>query len=279
MQDEYLHKLDCILLSIDGPRETTDYYRGDGTHDKVLASARLLRRKGFAGEITARLCVSEHSNVYCDVSYLLGVKDDAGKQLFDGVHWQNDFMFGDREEWRDLDGWLATSYYPGVDHLVKDWISRMERDHEVRLVYPFNGLVKTMLAGVPAKLHCGCGHAYFTICTDGKITACPIGSDFYTIFQMGTIFDNTPKDLEQTMDIIDPCPSCDIFSICGGRCLYANKLKPWGEDGYAKACESIRYLVNALRRVLPRIKEMLASGALTLSQFDYFQYNGAEIVP
>ncbi len=279
VKDKYLPKLDCILLSIDGPRETTDYYRGVGIHDKVIANAQLLRRKGFIGEITARMCLSEHSDVYRDVTYLLGIRDDAGKPLFSGVHWQNDFMFGDREEWKDLDGWLTTSYYPGIDRLVADWISGMERDHEVRLVYPFNGLVKTMLTGVPAKLHCGCGHTYFNICTDGKITACPVSSDFYTIFQMGTIFDSTPKDLEKTMNVIEPCPSCDIFTICGGRCLYANKLKPWGEDGYAKVCESIRYLVNGLKKVLPRIKGMLASGALALSQFDYFQYNGAEIVP
>jgi radical SAM protein with 4Fe4S-binding SPASM domain len=205
--------------------------------------------------------------------------DDAGKPLFTGVHWQNDFMFGDPEEWKDLDGWLTGSYYPGIDRLVGEWVSGMERDRKVRLVYPFNGLVKTMLTGVPAKLHCGCGHAYFNVCTDGKITACPVSSDFYYIFQMGTIFDNTPNDLAKTMDVVDPCPSCDIFTICGGRCLYANKLKPWGEDGYAKVCGSIKYLVRALQQVLPRIKKLIASGTMKLSQFDYFQYNGAEIIP
>nr|MDO8088167.1 TIGR04084 family radical SAM/SPASM domain-containing protein [Candidatus Sigynarchaeum springense] len=279
LKDKYLHVLDCILLSIDGPAATTDYYRGTGTHDKVVGNARLLRRKGFTKEITARMCVSEHSDVYRDVTYLLGLEDDVGKPLFDGVHWQNNFMFDDREEWKDLDGWLAGSYYPGVDHLLADWIERIERDHAVRLIYPFNGLVKTMLSGLPAKLHCGCGHQYFNICTDGKITACPVSSDFYRIFQMGTIQENTPDDLKKTMDVASPCPSCDIFSICGGRCLYANRLKPWGEDGYLKVCESIRYLVTAIQKVLPRIQAMIAGGTLAPSQFDYFQYNGAEIIP
>jgi uncharacterized protein len=279
VKDEYLFKIDCILLSIDGPLETTDFYRGEGTHDKVLANARLLRRKGFTNEITARMCVSEHSDVYRDVTYLLGVEDDAGKPLFDGVHWQNDLQFGDREEWQDLDGWLQGSYYPGIDRLIEDWKTRMERDHDVRLIYPFNGLVKTMLSGVPAKLHCGCGHFYFNICTDGKITACPVSSDFYPLFEMGNIFDNTPADLATHMVVGDPCPSCDIYAICGGRCLYANKLKPWGEEGFKKTCESIAYLVNALKNVLPRIQAMLDDGTLEEKQFEYFMYNGCEIIP
>ncbi|MBN2153888.1 MAG: TIGR04084 family radical SAM/SPASM domain-containing protein [Candidatus Lokiarchaeota archaeon] len=279
VKDRYLHGLDCILLSIDGPVATTDYYRGAGTHDKVVKNARLLRRKGFAGEVTARMCVSEHSDVYRDATYLLGLEDDAGKRLFDGLHWQNDLMFGDREEWNDLDGWLTSSYYPGVDRLLSDWLGGIERDRTVRLIYPFNGLVKTLLSGVPAKLHCGCGHQYFNICTDGRITACPIASDFYHIFQMGTIQESTPDDLKKAMDVVEPCPSCDIYSICGGRCLYANKLKPWGEDGYAKVCESVRHLVTAVQAVLPRIQALIASGELAPSQFDYFRYNGAEIIP
>nr|MDO8109179.1 TIGR04084 family radical SAM/SPASM domain-containing protein [Candidatus Sigynarchaeota archaeon] len=277
--DKYLSRLDCILLSIDGPKKTTDYYRGEGTHDNVLANARLLRRKGFTGEITARMCVSEHSDVYEDVSYLLGVQDDDGKLLFNGVHWQNDLQFGDREEWRDLDGWLASSYYPGLDRLITDWIDGIERDHAVRLIYPFNGLVKTMLTGIPAKLHCGCGHFYFNICTDGKITACPVSSDFYPLFEMGNIFDNVPADLEKAMVPGDPCPACDVYAICGGRCLYANILKPWGEDGFKKTCESIVYLINALKAVLPRIQALIDQGDLDASQLDYFQYNGCEIVP
>ncbi|MFX0102448.1 MAG: TIGR04084 family radical SAM/SPASM domain-containing protein [Candidatus Hodarchaeota archaeon] len=279
VKDKYLFKFYTILASIDGRKETTNYYRGEGTHDLVVENCRELRKRGFKGEITARMCVSEHTDLYKDVSYLRDLLDEEGDPLFDGVHWQNDMQFGVREDWRDLDGWLQGSYYPGIDRLVQEWVDGMGKNSSVRLIYPFVGLVKTMLDGIPAKLYCGCGHFNNNICTDGTITACPVSSDFYPVFEMGNIFDNHPKDLFDAMFVGDPCPSCEIYSICGGRCLYANKLKPWGEEGYKKTCETIFYLVNSLKKKLPRIKEMLEEGTIKIKQFEYFQYNGCEIVP
>ncbi len=277
--DAYLGRFDCMLVSIDGRRETTDYYRGDGTHDRVFENVTLLREKSFKGEITARMCISEHSDVYNDVTYLLGLKDGHGKYLFNGIHWQNDFMFGDMDNWKDLDGWLERSYYPGIERLAGEWVTSIEKSGTVRLVYPFVGIVRTLLSGEPARLHCGCGHANNNICTDGRITACPVSSDFYQIFELGNIFEYQPHDFKDAMLVGEPCPSCDIFNVCGGRCLYANKLKPWGEEGYRKVCETIHHLVRTLESRLPDIKRMIDSQHVKLSQFDYFQYNGCEIIP
>lgn len=279
LPDKYLLRFTTLLVSMDGPLETTDHYRGKGTHDIVLNNVRLIRQKGYKNELTARMCVSDHSDIYRDVSYLLNLKDDKGNQLFDGVHWQNNMMFCDREEWADLDGWLQNSYYPGLTRLINEWVNRMELEGVVRLIYPFIGVMRTILTGEKAKLHCGCGHANHNICTDGKITACPVSSDFYEIFQIGSIYDSEPTQLIDSMKPEEPCPSCEIFSICGGRCLYANKLKPWGKDGYRKVCETVFYLVRTLQAKLPIIHSLIDSGKLKLSQFDYFQYNGAEIIP
>ena len=98
-------------------------------------------------------------------------------------------------------------------------------------------------------------------------------------FKFITCKDNQPSDLLDAMFVGDPCQSCEIYPICGGRCLYANKLKPWGEEGYKKTCETIFYLVNALKKQLPSIKKMLEDGTIKDEQFEYFQYNGCEIVP
>jgi putative peptide-modifying radical SAM enzyme len=279
LKDDYLFKLYTILLSIDGRKETTDINRGEGTHELVLRNARLVRTKGFAGEITARMCASEETSIYDDVTYLLGLQDDAGAPLFTGVHWQNDMMFGERESWDDLDGWLDNSYYPGIERLAADWVQAMKDTGEVRLIYPFVGLVRTILTGEPAKLHCGCGHFNNNICTNGKITACPVSSDFYEIFQIGTIYRNKPADFFDAMVPGEPCPSCEIYSVCGGRCLYANKTKPWGEDGYRKVCETVFHIVGVLRSWLPEIQALIDAGTVQMPQFGYFQYNGAEIVP
>ncbi|MHA1681916.1 MAG: TIGR04084 family radical SAM/SPASM domain-containing protein [Promethearchaeota archaeon] len=279
IKDEHLFKFNTILASIDGRKETTDYYRGNGTHDIVISNARLTRDRGFKEEITARMCVSEHTDIYEDVSYLLEIDDHQGNPLFTGVHWQNDLQFGAPEDWHDLDGWLRDSYYPGIERLVDDWVMKMEEHGVARLVYPFTGVVRTMLVNEPAKLHCGCGHFNNNVCTDGKITACPVSSDFFPDFLVGNIFTTHPDELRDCMIVGEPCQSCEIYHICGGRCLYANKLKPWGMEGFTKTCETVFHLVDTLKTTLPRIKRLIESGVISLNQFDYFQYNGAEVIP
>ena len=275
----YLHGLHTILLSIDGRKETTDYYRGKGTYEIVIRNARLIRNRGYKGELTARMCVSEESDIYKEVTNLICLKDGLGAPLFNGIHWQNNFMFSDRDSWDDLDGWLRDSYYPGIEKLVNNWVDEMIEQQHVQLIYPFVGIMKTMLDGKPAKLHCGCGHFNNNICTDGKITACPVSSDFYPIFQIGNIYENNPEECYDAMFVEEPCPDCDLYSICGGRCLYANKLKPWGENGYKEVCNTIRHLINTLKLKLPEIKEMLDEGMLDKAQFEYFKYQGCEIIP
>ncbi|MHA1371940.1 MAG: TIGR04084 family radical SAM/SPASM domain-containing protein, partial [Promethearchaeota archaeon] len=171
------------------------------------------------------------------------------------------------------------SYYPGIERLISRWMHLIEDEGRVKLIYPFVGLIKTMLSGKPAKLHCGCGHFNHNICTDGTITACPVSSDFYRVFKIGSIFDSKPSDLVDAMLVGEPCLSCEIYSICGGRCLYANKLKPWGESGYNKVCETVFHLVNNLKSVFPKIRDLIKSGKISEDDFNYFQYNGAEIIP
>jgi putative peptide-modifying radical SAM enzyme len=276
---KYLHDLHTVLLSIDGRKEITDYYRGRGTYETVIKNARLIRSRGYEGELTARMCVSEESDIYKEVTHLNSLKDHQGAPLFNGIHWQNNFMFSDRDSWRDLDGWLDNSYYPGIEKLVKNWVNEMIQRKRVQLIYPFIGIMKTMLDGKPAKLHCGCGHFNNNICTDGKITACPVSSDFYPVFEIGNIYENILKDFFDAMTVDEPCPDCDLYSICGGRCLYANKLKPWGENGYKEVCNTIRHLINTLKVRFPEIKGMLDEGILELTQFEYFKYQGCEIIP
>lgn len=279
IKDNYLLRFNTILLSIDGREEITDFYRGNGTYQLVTKNAKLIRDKGFKNELTARMCVSEESDLYKEVNHLKNLKDNQGNELFTGIHWQNNMMFCDFEEYRDFDGWLNSSYYPGIEKLVEEWVNEMETNHFVRLIYPFIGLIGTYLGNTPAKLHCGCGHANFNICTDGTITVCPVSSDFVDIFKVGTIFETNPSDLINKIVPGSPCSECPIYSICGGRCLYANLLKPWGEEGYKRVCNTVFHLWNCLKSKIPRIESLLQKGDIKKSQFNYFKYNGAEIVP
>ncbi|RLG07451.1 MAG: hypothetical protein DRN65_03465 [Thaumarchaeota archaeon] len=95
-----LERFDTILVSIDGGREITDANRGSGVYDRVLSSVRYVRSLGYAGDLVARMTITNGSDIYRDVSHLL----DLG--LFDHVHWQLSMIWVDRGDWRDLWGWI-----------------------------------------------------------------------------------------------------------------------------------------------------------------------------
>ena len=68
---KYIHKLDTILLSIDGRKEITDFYRQKGCYDKVIKALNFLKESGYEGEIIARMAVSYKTDIYKDVMHLL----------------------------------------------------------------------------------------------------------------------------------------------------------------------------------------------------------------
>jgi sulfatase maturation enzyme AslB (radical SAM superfamily) len=82
------------------------------------------------------------------------------------------------------------------------------------------------------------------------------------------------------MRVDEPCPSCSEFEICGGRCLFANKQRLWGDDGFDKVCEVSRHLFESLKKHVPRVRELIEKGIISLEALDYPEYNnGCEIVP
>ena len=84
---EYLARMDTILISIDGRREITDYYRGSGVYARAIAAAKYLREISYRGDLIARMTISGRSDIFLDVKHLV----DLG--LFDHIHWQLDVFF------------------------------------------------------------------------------------------------------------------------------------------------------------------------------------------
>lgn len=272
IRPEYIQRFHTILVSIDGGKERTDSYRGKGTYDQVIASVGHIRWQGYQGDTIARMVISERSNVYEDVLHIIR---DA--PMFSNVHWQLD-VFWSGHEWKDLKGWFDRTYNPGITKLVGWWVGRMEKG-EVRGIVPFKAITGLILRGEKAKLWCGAGRDCFAITPRGDITACPIDpcNDFLMV---GNIATTTPDKLRNFASVGDPCPSCDIFDICGGRCLYVNKVRLWGEDAFKTVCGSVRHLVGELRKALPRIKELISEGKIPAEAFDYPDgNNNCEIIP
>jgi radical SAM protein with 4Fe4S-binding SPASM domain len=139
--------------------------------------------------------------------------------------------------------------------------------------------MQSLLLKESAKLRCGAGWEMFNIQTDGKITPCPVMAgmkDFY----LGDIRDTDPGDLaSRNVSVSQPCTDCTTYFLCGGRCLYANITKLWGEEGFELVCGTVRELVAALRNVTPAIQQLISERRVSLQDFDYPKYNSCEIIP
>ena len=272
--EEYVKRFHSILVSIDGPRQTTDTYRSRGVYDRVVDNVGWLREVHYSGDVVARMAVSEQSDVYRDVRHLL----DMENPKFDHVHWQLNVVWDAEGNWTDFDGWVKESYNPGIARLVNDWVRVME-DGTVEGIVPFLPVVHTLLTGKPSRLRCGSGIDTFVIHVDGSVGVCPISPDWpFSI--VGDIWTTEPRLLADVMSVDEPCPSCTDFPVCGGRCLFANKERLWGEQGFKKICGTVKHMIGCLRVVLPRIRELLESEVISVEDFDYPQYNnGCEIIP
>jgi putative peptide-modifying radical SAM enzyme len=275
LSSESLRNMDTILVSVDGTKELTDYYRGRGAYDRVVHNLKDIREKGFAGEAIARMTVGRETRIDREVSSLL-----FDENLFDSIHWQLDALFWHNDyDKESFSNWVEGEYSPGVRNLVNMWVDQMRKQGRVHRIYPLIGIMESLLLSEPTKLRCGAGWTMFNIQTDGNITPCPVMAgmrDYY----LGNIKDTNPDDLSsKAVYVSKPCPNCSIYSVCGGRCLYANVTKLWGDEGFALVCGTVRELVEALRRVAPQVLSLISERRVSLKDFSYPKYNSCEIIP
>lgn len=270
--EDYIHRFHSILVSIDGTREVTDFYRSRGVYEKVVENARWLKSVGFNGDLVARMAISEQSDIYREVSHLLSL------DIFKHVHWQLNVVWDAEGNWTDFDRWVTDSYKPGITALTEEWVTEMKRGR-VQGIVPFLPITHSLLTGNPSSLRCGSGIDTFAIHVDGSIGICPISPDWeFSI--VGDIRSTEPTSLANIMLVDEPCPSCEEFAVCGGRCLFANKQRLWGEEGFRKVCDTVLHLIRELRSLLPQIQGLIESGLVEIESFDYPEFNnGCEIIP
>ncbi len=273
-EPEYVNRFHTILVSVDGRQALTDYYRGDGVYQKVVENLKTIRRNGFEGEVVARMTVMEETSIAEEVEWLLGNSDFS----FSSIHWQldagfwkNDFAKGRFKQW------VEESYNPGIRQLVRFWVDQMESKWKVLKLYPFLGVMHSLLHNEDCLLRCGSGWINYSILTDGTIVPCPtMGGmkDFY----LGHVSNAHPKELKR-ISVSKPCTECEIIGECGGRCLYANITKRWSDEAYVLVCGTVKNLVFCLRQETDRVRRLISLGKIRLEDFDYLKYNGCEIIP
>lgn len=272
IETRYLQKFHSILVSLDGKKEVTDRERGKGVYDRIMQNIKIIRRKGFRGDLVARMTVAHGADIHENVLHLLNTG------AFDHVHWQLSFeMFWEGAE--AVEEWIG-SYNEGISSLVRWWLSEMASTGRVHGIVPFIGVMKSLLSGVKSRLRCGSGIDFFTIMPDGRISACPVSIDF-DFSVIGSIFNDAPMSLCDKACVGEPCISCDIFEICGGRCFFVNHAQELlSENGYALICSTVRHLVRELQEALPRVKGLIESGVVKRQDFEYPEFNnGCEIIP
>ncbi|MDG6988575.1 MAG: TIGR04084 family radical SAM/SPASM domain-containing protein [Nitrososphaerota archaeon] len=272
----YLSKLSTVLVSIDGKEDVTDGQRGKGVYRRAVRNSELIRTRGFKGDLVARMTVVQGTDIRENVRHLLDLR------LFDHVHWQLDFgMFWEAglQTEPNIRGWLD-EYNSGISSLVNWWVDEMERTGKVEGLVPFMGVMRTLLTGERSALRCGSGLDFFSIMPDGRISACPVSVDF-DFSVVGSIFKNTPASLANIATVGEPCASCDILGVCGGRCLFVNRSQHLlRQDGYPLICSTVRHLVKELRAAQPRVEALVEGGIVGLSDLRYPGFNnGCEIIP
>ena len=275
LEPKYVNRFHTILVSVDGDEALTDYYRGKGTFRKVIDNLKLIKKNGFKGELIARMTVMEQTDICKQVTWLL----DNSEFSFSSVHWQlNAGFWGNDHARRDFKLWTETSYMPGVTRLAKFWVYQMEKKSIVLKLYPFLGVADSLLFNhEPSLLRCGGAWINYAIQTDGYIIPCPTMwgmKDYY----LGHVSTAEPLKLKKLF-VAEPCTECEILNICGGRCLYANITKRWSKDDYTEVCETVKSLVTAVETQLPRINKLIKDGKVKKKDFEFFKYNGCEIIP
>lgn len=261
VKKEYINKFSTILVSIDGRREINDFYRGEGTYDKVLENVKKLNRF-YEGELIARMVATEKTNIYREVKHLLSLG------LFTHIHWQINAVWYPLEKWKNFRKWVE-NYNQGISKLICWWVNEAKKGNLFGIV-PFLGVLKALLGYKNNAPPCGAGKDCFSITTDGRILACPICADLEWN-NLGNLKDGITKKVE----ILEPCRSCKYFEICGGRCLFFNRERSWGEEGFNLVCFTVRHLIEEIKKVKDDIIGLYNKKEIIYPKFN----NTTEIIP
>ncbi|MHA1591112.1 MAG: TIGR04084 family radical SAM/SPASM domain-containing protein [Candidatus Heimdallarchaeaceae archaeon] len=275
LKTNYLKRIASILISIDGNKKITESNRGFGIFDKIKQNIHNIRGRGFTGDLIARMAVSEVSDIYQDVLFLLNDED----LTFDHVHWQLDCQwdYDMSERWNDFPKWVE-EYNKGITKLVSYWLDKM-RGGEVKGIVPFLGVFRNILNDAKTDLPCEAGLRSFAIRTDGIITFCPLPPEFEKTI-VGDIRKNKSEELQNSAKIENSCLECEVFDLCGGRCLFANLYKLWGEEGFNLVCKTVKHLVSELKGIRKEVEELIEKGIIKRELLDYPEYNNTtEIIP
>ncbi len=269
----YLKKISRILVSIDGSKERTELNRGKGNYSKVLENLKNIRRQNYSGEIVARMTIAQDCpDIYKQVLNLVKLID---KKIINSIHWQIDAGFYKEDFDREKISKFFEDYNVSILKLI-DWWKEKISEGKIYRLYPLVGIVKPLLEGKKCNLRCGAGYEGYAISTSGKIVACPIMNCIEN-FKAGNL-NSKIKELKK-FDCKDECKCCEVYDLCGGRCMYWKKAQLWPKEGDEMICNSIKNYILKIKNLINEIRNLIEQKKIKKSDFDYEDFFGPEIIP
>ncbi|BCS92722.1 MAG: radical SAM/SPASM domain-containing protein [Metallosphaera javensis (ex Sakai et al. 2022)] len=264
LPEKYWRRMNVALLSIDGRKEITDKHRGRGIHDRVITNASYLKSLGV--ETIARMTVTQDSDIYEEVTYLLNTG------VFDKIHWQLNVVWTDR--W-NVEEWAKTSYLPGVRSLVRLFEESLKQGRILRII-PILGVISAHYFGGYRGSPCGAGYNSVSVTTDGRIISCPIAvrEKWAELGNVNTGFRLLDEPLPSE------CRTCEFNRVCGGRCLYASQEKYWGEEGFKVVDDINKEYLRTVLSLIPTVESLVREGKISLNDLYYDPTkDSTEVIP
>ena len=142
---------------------------------------------------------------------------------------------------------------PSPDEEIEARVSLIEKIQNLLDLGSSQVITNIDLFNIMDKLHekqqvfkaTGGTHAVGIFNANGEIIACPIAVDVEWS-KLGNIMNYTNFKNLKLVRLQEPCLTCDFLNFCGGRCLYANREKLWGEARYKTICDTTIYMIKQL---------------------------------
>lgn len=229
-----------VTLSIDGAPDDNDIARltksGKGSSMMVLAGlAQLLKVRRRLGSLTAGAVFGKHNlNVVAAWKFL-------SEFPFDTIKFDFAAEIGDELTSRKFAAGVAE---------VADLAFQRGGEQELRRLHTFDHLFRTLDDQVRIQNHCLAGKTHLQLDTDGKFTACQwfVGQKDELLGE-GLTLDLSPKN-KRLANFSEPlvekngCGSCWARHICGGGCMFVNKVKTGNKHQADLAfCERTRTII------------------------------------
>lgn len=249
IDDFILENLDFIHISIDGNKQITDKFRGNGTYDVVLSNIRKIKPK-FKGKIVARMTLVPENSIFNSVTHIINLK------LFDYVYWQLENSPCRVEEK------VKEDYKQDIQKLADFWIKNLNSGNVLEII-PFQSVTSSILNKKQQKHYrCGAGKFLVVIDSDGSCYSCD--ELIKPQFRIGSIDgDIELKPLSSKNS--DFCSDCDINRICGGRCF---KTSLFTVEKFRFYCDMTRVLVKEIQDKIPEIKTLIQKNRISMNDLE-----------